>query len=133
MSDYIWIITIITISTFIGSIVIIPLVIINLSPEYFRERHHSMYQYKHPLIRYFVLFLKNILGYILLILGFIMLFIPGQGLLSITLGLFLINFPGKKKLERKFFSYPKINHVINTIRRKAGKEPIHFTENNTNP
>lgn len=127
MSEYIWIITIITISTFVGSLVVIPLVIINLSPEYFSEKHHSMYEYKHPVIRYSVLILKNILGYILLILGFIMLFIPGQGLLSITLGLFLINFPGKKKLERKFFSYPKINHVINAIRKKAGREPIDFT------
>lgn len=126
MSDYIWLISIITVSTFVGSLIVIPLVIINLSPDYFTEKHHPMYEYKHPVVRYSLLILKNILGYILLILGFIMLFIPGQGLLSITLGLFLINFPGKKSLERKFFSNPKINRVINTIRVKAGKVPITF-------
>ncbi len=122
------ILTSITIVTFISSLIFIPLIIINLSPDYFSEKRHSLYEYKHPFIRYTVLIVKNIVGYILIVLGFIMLFIPGQGLLSITLGLFFINFPGKKKLEYKFFSNKKISGVINSIRRRAGREEIVFTK-----
>ncbi|MGL1893885.1 MAG: hypothetical protein OCD02_19765 [Spirochaetaceae bacterium] len=124
--DLLILLTSITIITFVGSLILIPLIIINLSPDYFSEKGHSLYEYKHPIIRYTVLIVKNIFGYILLVLGFIMLFIPGQGLLSITLGIFFINFPGKKKLEYKVLSNKKVSSVINSIRRKAGKDEINF-------
>lgn len=122
------VLTSISILTFVGSLVLIPLVIINLSPEYFSEKRHSMYNYKHPIIKYIVLISKNIVGYILLIFGFIMLFIPGQGVLSITLGILLINFPGKKRFEYKLFTNKRISKIINTIRRKFGKKEISFNK-----
>jgi hypothetical protein len=37
----------------------------------------------------------------LLLAGIIMLVTPGQGIISIVLGLFLMEFPGKRKLELK--------------------------------
>lgn len=120
------IVSIISLLTFIGSILIIPIIIINLSPDYFYERRRSMLPYSNPVIRYTLLILKNLLGYLLLVLGIIMLFIPGQGLLSMALGILLINFPGKKRLEYKFFTNKKILKLINSIRHKAGKETIIF-------
>lgn len=120
------IISLISLITFLGSLILIPLIIINLSPEYFSSKRRSMINYKNPVIRYLVLILKNILGFFFIILGIIMLFIPGQGLLSITIGIFFINFPGKKRLEYIFFSNPKINKAINHIRRKAGKQELRF-------
>jgi len=118
--------SIISLITFILSIVFIPFIVINLSPEYFKYKRKSLIDYKNPILRYFVLIIKNILGYIIILLGIIMLFIPGQGLLSITIGLLFINFPGKKKLEYKFFTNKKISSAINAIRRRAGKEEINF-------
>ncbi|QEN03869.1 hypothetical protein EW093_03850 [Thiospirochaeta perfilievii] len=124
--ELILIFTIFSAITFLVSLIIIPFVIINLSPDYFKGANKPLYRYKNLFIRYFVLILKNIVGYIFIILGVIMLFIPGQGLLSITLGLLFINFPGKKSLEYKFFSNKKISKVINSIRKKAGREEILF-------
>ncbi len=124
--DLIFILTIVTIITFIGSLIIIPIVIIHLSPDYFSHKRESLYQYKHPFIRYTVLILKNLLGYVLFILGFIMLFIPGQGLLSMGLGVFLMNFPGKKSVEYKIFSNKKVKKVINLVRKRAGRSEIDF-------
>ncbi len=89
-----------------------------------------MLPYRNPVLRYILLVFKNLLGYFLLLMGVIMLFIPGQGLLSITLGILLINFPGKKKLELKFFSNKKVLYVINSIRQKAGKEHITIKKSN---
>lgn len=124
--DVLLLLTIITLITFITSLIVIPYIIINLSPNYFLLKKQSMYEYKHPFFRYLVLIVKNILGYILFLLGIVMLFIPGQGLLSMALGILLMNFPGKKNVERKFFSNKKVNNVINLIRRKFGKDEIHF-------
>ena len=53
-----------------------------------------------------------------------MLILPGQGILTILIGLFLMNFPGKFKLERKLIAMPKVLKSLNWIRTKAGKEPF---------
>lgn len=124
--DLIIVLTIVTAITLVTSIVIIPYIILNLTPDYFLYKRQPMLKYKHRVIRYFVLIIKNLFGYILFILGVIMLFIPGQGLLSIALGMLLINFPGKKKVEKKMFSNKKVNKIINIIRKKFGKEEIFF-------
>ena len=125
--DLIIVLTIVTGITIVTSIVIIPYIILNLTPDYFLYKRQPMFKYKHRFIRYFVLIIKNVFGYILFLLGIIMLFIPGQGLLSIALGILLINFPGKKKVEKKMFSNKKVNKIINIIRNKFGKEEIFFS------
>jgi hypothetical protein len=50
---------------------------------------------------------------VLLIAGIIMLVTPGQGIISILLGLFLMEFPGKRKLELKLINHePTFKHLI---------------------
>ena len=122
--------TIISVITFILSIVFIPFLFINLSPDYFKQKRQPLINYKNSFLRYLALIIKNILGYIIIILGILMLFIPGQGLLSIIIGILLVNFPGKKKLEYYFFTNKKISSSINVIRRRAGKEEINFKYEN---
>ncbi len=56
-----------------------------------------------------------------------MLFLPGQGLLTMLLGILFIDFPGKHRLEQKLIQHPKILRTINTFREKAGKPPFTFT------
>jgi len=50
--------------------------------------------------------------------------LPGQGILSILIGISLCNFPGKKRLERNMVSLPKVMDGINWLRRKSGKPPL---------
>jgi UPF0716 family protein affecting phage T7 exclusion len=96
-----------------------------MSPDYFIYPHQIPLQRRHhPVIRLTILIVKNLLGFLFLIAGFIMLFIPGQGLLTIFVGIVLLNFPGKRKLERKLILHPKILPAINLIRQKAGKSPL---------
>ena len=54
----------------------------------------------------------------------VMLVVPGQGLLTILIGVMLTDFPGKYALERRLISQPSIFNAINWIRDKAGKEPL---------
>ncbi len=68
--------------------------------------------------------LKTLLGLCLIIAGVIMLITPGQGLISILLGLFLMEFPGKRQLELKFINHNPTFKTLNWLRDKAGKPPF---------
>jgi len=70
------------------------------------------------------LILKNILGILLLIFGIIMLFLPGQGILTIFISLLLIDFPGKWKLINYLSHKKKIVEAMNLIRRRFKKSDL---------
>ena len=110
---------------FVGSLVIIPLILIRLPADYFDTRfpRHWMRDH-HPILRVIGLIVKNIVGFVFILAGFIMLFLPGQGLLTILIGISLIDFPGKLELEAKIIGLPKIFNTINNLRDKFGKPPL---------
>jgi hypothetical protein len=68
--------------------------------------------------------LKNLLGLTLVVAGIGMLFLPGQGLLTIFVGLLLLEFPGKSRLERRLIGWGPIYRAINGLRRRAGRPPL---------
>jgi hypothetical protein len=68
--------------------------------------------------------LKNLLGLVLVLAGIAMLFLPGQGLLTIFVGLLLLEFPGKRRLERRLIGWGPIYRAINGLRRRAGRPPL---------
>jgi hypothetical protein len=67
---------------------------------------------------------RNLLGLLLLCTGILMLFLPGQGLLTIIVSLLLLDYPGKKIFERRIVRYKSILQGINWIRAKGGHSPI---------
>ena len=111
---------------FVISLVAIPPLIARLPADYFaqQERRAVDWHDQHPLLKIMVSILRNVLGVILLCGGFIMLFIPGQGLLTMAVGLFMLDYPGKFKLERHLVSYPTILRGLNWIRRRYNKPPL---------
>lgn len=68
--------------------------------------------------------IRNLIGAVLIISGFVMILIPGPGLLTLLIGLTLMTFPGKRKVERSLVSNPKILASINELRSKCGKGPM---------
>jgi hypothetical protein len=50
--------------------------------------------------------------------------VPGQGLLTILLGIMLLDFPGRHHLEQKLLSKPSIVNTINGLRGRFGKPPL---------
>jgi hypothetical protein len=69
---------------------------------------------------------KNALGVILILLGVVLSLpgIPGQGILTILLGLILLDIPGKRPLECRIVKLPKVLSSINKLRKKFDKEPL---------
>lgn len=69
---------------------------------------------------------KIILGIVLLVCGILMLVLPGQGLITILIGLSLLPFPGKDKMEQRILARNSVRSTLNWIRLKAKKEPFIF-------
>jgi archaellum biogenesis protein FlaJ (TadC family) len=115
---------------FAGSLLVIPLVAARIPADYFSSsgRGQTEWRRKHPLLRLCVLVLKNILGLVLLLAGVLMLFLPGQGLLTIFLGIMLMDFPGKYRLERYIISRGPVLRGINWLRRRAGVADLEVGE-----
>ena len=67
---------------------------------------------------------KNLLGYIFVVAGTLMLVLPDQGLLTILVGIMVLNFRGKYELERWIVSRQPVLGSINWIRRRAGRAPL---------
>ena len=70
------------------------------------------------------LVLKNALGLLLLACGIVMLVIPGQGLLTMLIGLMLMDFPGKRRLEARLVAVPSVRRSINWLRERAHRAPL---------
>ena len=110
---------------FIVSLAVIPWLVTKIPADYFHEerrRRDALSERSLPL--QLLLGFKNLCGFLLLLLGLVMLVLPGQGILTIVIGLFLMNFPGKYELERSLVSRPKVLDSLNWIRAKAQKPPL---------
>jgi len=53
-----------------------------------------------------------------------MLFTPGQGLLTLFVGLLFLDFPGKPALEQWVIRRRAVCGVVQWMRRKAGRMPL---------
>jgi len=115
--------------TFIASLLLIPLLVSRMPVDVFvHMRKHDTSKNKLSL-KFLLLYLaRNILALVLLAAGFIMLFIPGQGLLTILLGLLLLSFPGKRRLILIIVRQEKIQKSLNWLRIKQKKEPFLWPE-----
>lgn len=101
-------------------------VITRLPVDYFShtKQRHPMWSEQHYLLRTLLIILKNVAGALLLLLGFILLFMPGQGLLSMFVGVILLDFPRKYELECWMVRKPGIRPAINWMRLRANQPPF---------
>lgn len=75
--------TIVSLVSFFASLIIIPVILVHLPHDYFDTRiaRHWLKD-RHPFLRILGLIVKNVLGSAFMIAGFVMLFLPGQGILT---------------------------------------------------
>lgn len=60
--------------------------------------------------------------------GMVMIFIPGQGILTILLGLVLMDFPGKHRLIVLIIQHKRVWRALNWIRAKGRRQPFIFDD-----
>ena len=81
---------------FVGTLVAIPIILMRLPADYFDIRiPRPWMENHHPVLRVIGHIVKNMVGAIFLFAGLLMLFLPGQGVLTMLIGLSLVEFPGK--------------------------------------
>ncbi|MCA1573007.1 MAG: hypothetical protein LC770_00390, partial [Acidobacteria bacterium] len=77
-------------------------------------------------IRWLAIIGKNLLGVVLVVAGILLSLpgVPGQGILTILLGVMLLDFPGRPRLEHWLVSRPRILRTINKLRHRFSKQAL---------
>lgn len=120
-----WLMSTASVVMFVASLVLIPWAIRHLPADYFTRRDTLVPELNQPPVRaIFIKLARNLLGALLLVAGVLMLFLPGQGLLTIFVSLFLIDFPKKRRLQQRIIVSPPVFGAINRLRQRAGREPL---------
>lgn len=116
----------ISIAMFVVSLLSLPWLVAQIPQDYFvaHTRRPRRWMQAHPIIRGLYLFTKNLVGAALLICGALMLFLPGQGLLTMAMGLLLMDYPGKFAFERRIVRLSTVLNSLNWLRAKAGRPPL---------
>jgi hypothetical protein len=107
----------------VATLLAVPLIIISLPPQYLNEEKDRLLEIQSPW-RWPYLVVKNIMGAVLLLAGVTMLILPDQVLLTLAIGLGLMNFPGKRSLIRRLIGQHRVLRTINRWRAKAQKDPL---------
>ncbi|EKE75650.1 hypothetical protein [Gallaecimonas xiamenensis] len=115
ISPYLPAIGIVGLLMVLASMVVIPYLIVKMPANYFvrekRPRHWTALTLAWWLMR-------NLLALVLFLAGFLMLFLPGQGLLTILIALVVSDFPGKFALEKAVIRQSSVLKAVNWVRRR---------------
>ena len=113
--------------TFVVNLAVVSFVLVKLPVDHFTNRYRTKFwSGRHLGLRVAGLIGKNLLGYLLVAIGILLSIpgVPGQGVLTILLGVMFIDFPGKQRLEQKLLSRPPVLQTINRLRRRFGKPAL---------
>ena len=113
--------------TFTVNLAIVSLILVKIPADHFSKSHREkLWSDRHATIRIMGIIGKNFLGVFLVALGIVLSLpgVPGQGLLTVLLGIMLLDFPGRHHLEQKLLRKPAIINSINRLRQRFGKPPL---------
>jgi hypothetical protein len=133
--EYLYWIMAISSAVFVAGLIGMRFAIIAMPADYFvseRARFDGWFS-RHPAARWMLLILKNLTGYVCLVLGAIMLLTPGPGIVMLLMGLSLINFPVKRRLECWLAQLPGIRRQIDVVRMQHGRPPLQFPQRSEPP
>jgi hypothetical protein len=115
------------VGSFLVNLAIVSFILVKLPADHFSRSNKERFAWSsNPMVRVLLIVGKNILGVVLVALGVVLSLpgVPGQGLLTILLGIMLLDFPGRHHLEQKLLSKPSIVNTINSLRGRFGKPPL---------
>jgi hypothetical protein len=113
--------------SFLVNLGIVSIILVKLPADYFSTKRETKFWHgPRPAIHAAKVIGKNIAGILLVALGIVLSLpgVPGQGLLTVLLGIMLLDFPGRHRLEQKLLSKPSIVNTINRLRERFGKPPL---------
>ena len=119
----------VSVSSFVLTVVGCVVMITNLPSNYFIGSYRER-RIENPFVRFFVSLIKNIVGFLLIVVGALMSLpgVPGQGLLTVLAGLIISDFPGKKRLARRIIRIRTVYVAANKIRSHFRRHPLELDE-----
>ena len=113
-----WGLGIFSVLAIVASVLFVPRFLASLPPDYLKS------QFQAPPRPALLRVARNVLGVALVLLGIAMLLLPGQGVLTLLVGLLLVDFPGKHRLVTRLLSRPKVLSVVNKLRAHKNAPPL---------
>jgi hypothetical protein len=113
--------------SFLLSFLAIGIVMVKIPANYFHSNYSQNFLPGSSwYLRWGAVAAKNLFGVFLILLGLILSLpgIPGQGLLTILLGLIMIDIPGKRPLEARIIKRPAVLSAVNNLRARYNKPPL---------
>lgn len=107
----------------VACLLLLPVIVVRLPADYFSPRR----EHQPPpgsIGGWVVRIVRNVVGVLFVLVGLLLLLLPGQGMLMILIGLLLIDFPGKRGLERRIVSRPSILKLLNRMRARRDRPPL---------
>ena len=109
----------------IASYGLIVIGMIKIPADYFSSTYvKEIKKDEHFSVRWAAFIIKNVIGFLLVIAGAVMIFTPGPGVPTILLGLIMMDIPGKRPLEAKLIQRPMVLSAVNELRSKYNTPPL---------
>ncbi|MBW2527394.1 MAG: hypothetical protein JRI23_24645 [Deltaproteobacteria bacterium] len=110
----------------ITSAIVVAFVVLIPADHFVAPRAAMRRRLPSPVARFAYLAGKNALGVLLVIAGVLLSLpgVPGQGLLTILVGIMLLDIPGKRRLELRIVGRPRIRRGLDRIRGRFGRAPL---------
>jgi UPF0716 family protein affecting phage T7 exclusion len=115
------------VGTLLFSLAMVAFLLLRLPPGYLQSAEEEPFwpgrpQWQRVLARIG----KNLLGVVLVAVGILLSLpgIPGQGVLTIVIGVMLLDIPGKRRIERKVLGRRRVLASINRLRARFGRAPL---------
>ncbi|MBX3262569.1 MAG: hypothetical protein KIS78_10480 [Labilithrix sp.] len=107
---------IVSVAMFVGTLVAIPWFVRRLPADHFVRPPPQRSLAKR--------IAQNLLGVAFIAAGIAMLFLPGQGVVTILIGLSIVDLPVKHRVMRWLLQRPAIQEGVQRLRARAGKPPL---------
>lgn len=109
------------------SFAVMAIVVIKIPENYFSTHYQQDFLPGSPwIVRWGAVIAKNVLGVFLILLGIVLSLpgVPGQGFLTILLGIIMLDIPGKRPIEARIVARPAILKSLNSLRERFNKPPL---------
>jgi len=122
-----WAVGIFSAVSFLATLLSLPFILAKLPTDFFTDAYEHRRDQKReerPVRLWVRRVLLNTTGVVLIIAGIAMLVLPGQGILTIAVGLMLMSIPGKRRTARWLLRRPGIRPAATRLRGRFGKPPL---------
>jgi hypothetical protein len=114
------------VSTLVSSVLVGGFLVLIPEDHFVSKRRSVIGKVRQPAARIALVIGKNLLGVVLILIGLVLSLpgVPGQGLLTVLVGIVLLDVPGKRGFERRLVRRPTLRRNIDRLRARFDKPPL---------